>query len=113
MNIRIDRIALLMTLCTAAAVAQGMNCDLTGYHAQDGLKARSAIGALEIAWDGERHEQLRARFAIHSGQPLIEELAARKAGGNWIVLGQNLTPEFEITRASGAFRSNRSNPSTN
>ena len=28
---------------------------------------------------------------------MVQELAARKNGGNWIVLGQNLTPEFEIT----------------
>ena len=27
----------------------------------------------------------------------MRELAARKNGGSWIVLGQNLTPEFEIT----------------
>jgi len=96
-NTRIDRIALVVMLCAGAAVAQEVKCDLTDYHAHDGLKADVRSGALEIAWDGERHEQLRARFAIHSGQPLIEELAARKAGGNWIVLGQNLTPEFEIT----------------
>ena len=94
---RIDRIALLVMLCAGGAVAQEMNCDLTGYRAQDGLKADVRSGALEIAWDGERHEQLRARLAIHSGQPLIEELAARKASGNWIILGQNLTPEFEVT----------------
>jgi hypothetical protein len=94
---RLERITLVVMLCAGAAVAQEMNCDLAGYHAQDGLKAQVRAGALEIAWDGERHQQLRARFAIQGGQPLIEELAARKDGGNWIVLGQNLTPEFEIT----------------
>jgi hypothetical protein len=94
---RFDRIILLAILCTSAAAAQEMNCDLAAYHAQNGLTAQARSGALEIAWDGERHEQLRARFTIRGGQPLIEELAARKAGGSWIVLGKNLTPEFEIT----------------
>ena len=28
---------------------------------------------------------------------MVEELAARKDGGAWISLGQNLTPEFEMT----------------
>jgi hypothetical protein len=94
---RLDRITLLVVLCASAAVAQEMNCDLGGYHAQDGLKAQVRSGGLEVSWDGERREQLRARFAIRGGQPVVEELAARKAGGSWIVLGQNLTPEFEIT----------------
>ena len=29
--------------------------------------------------------------------PWSQELAARKDGGSWIVLGQNLTPEFQVT----------------
>jgi hypothetical protein len=94
---RFDRITLLAALCTGVAIAQEMNCDLSGYRAQDGLKAQVRAGALQLTWEGERREQLRARFTIRGGQPLVEELAARKVGGTWIVLGQNLTPEFEIT----------------
>ena len=56
-----------------------------------------AQGVLEVTWQGERREQLRASFAIRDGQPVVQELAARKEGGAWIVLGQNLTPEFQIT----------------
>ena len=48
-------------------------------------------------WPGEKGQLLRARFTLRDGQPLIEELAAQKAGGLWIVLGKNLTPEFEVT----------------
>ena len=54
-------------------------------------------GALEVVWRGERQEQLRASFLVRDGQPSVGELAARKSGGSWIVLGQNLLPEFEIT----------------
>jgi len=54
-------------------------------------------GSLELTWLGERRDELRARFAFRGGQPLVRELAARRNGGTWIVLGQNLSPEFEIT----------------
>ena len=70
---------------------------MSGYRAQDGLKAQMRAGAMELAWQGERGEQLRASFTIRNGQPMVKELAAHKSGGNWIVLGTNLTPEFEVT----------------
>jgi hypothetical protein len=84
-------------LWTAFAAGQELNCDLGGYKPQDGLKAQLRAGALEFNWQGERRDQLRASFTIRDGQPVVQELAARKNGGNWIVLGQNLTPEFELT----------------
>jgi hypothetical protein len=84
-------------LWTAFAAGQDLNCDLGGYKPQDGLKAQLRGGALEFNWQGERRDQLRASFTIREGQPMVQELAARKSGGNWIVLGQNLSPEFELT----------------
>lgn len=81
----------------SVGACQSLNCDLTGYKPQDGLKAQIRGGVLELAWQGESREELRAGFSILAGQPLVKELAVRKNGGNWIVLGQNLTPEFEIT----------------
>src|SRR5437016_5370044 len=80
--------------CTAA-IAQ--NCDFKEYKAIDGLKAQMTAGALEIAWRGDTDQQLRASFTIRDGQPTVHELAARKGQGNWIVLGRDLTPEFEVT----------------
>ncbi|MES1258204.1 MAG: hypothetical protein ABUS51_07230 [Acidobacteriota bacterium] len=91
------RAILIALLMTAAAPAQMLNCDMAGYKPQDGLKAQIHGGTLELTWDGERHEQLRAAFALRDGQPVVEELAARKAAGKWITLGKSLTPEFEIT----------------
>ena len=52
-----------------------MNCDLAGYKAQDGLKAQMRAGLLEVTWQGERREQLRAVFTIRDGQPVVQELA--------------------------------------
>lgn len=88
-------IALLAGLSCAAAAE--LNCDFAGYKAQDGLKSQVRAGVLEVTWDGERREQLRAVFTIRDRQPMVQELAVRKAGGGWVALAENLTPEFQIT----------------
>jgi hypothetical protein len=85
-------------LVSAAAVcAQPLACDMSGYKPQDGLHADVRNGAVELAWIGAGGQQLRASFAVRDGQPVIAEMAARKAGGAWVVLGRNLAPEFEVT----------------
>lgn len=94
---RLTKAVLFTLLAGGAASAQSLSCDLSAYKAQDGLKADLRGGSLELAWQGERQDQLRARFAIRNGQPTVEELAARQSNGKWIVLGTALTPEFEIT----------------
>ena len=88
---------LTANIVAASAFGQELNCDMTGYKPQDGLRAQMRAGILELTWTGERQEQLRAAFTIRNGQPMVEELAARKSGGKWIELGRNVTPEFEIT----------------
>ena len=81
-------------LC-GAAMAQ--SCDLREYKALEGLVAQARGDTLEVNWQGSEHQELRASFVIRGGQPLVHELAARKASGNWVVLGSDLTPEFEVT----------------
>jgi hypothetical protein len=78
-------------------MGQSLNCDLREYKALDGLKAEIRNNVLELSWQGARGQDLRAAFTIREGQPSIAEVAARKAGGPWITLGRNLTPEFEVT----------------
>src|SRR5258706_14374160 len=90
-------IGLFASFSLAAAANPELNCDVAGYKAQDGLKAQMRSGLLEVTWQGERREQLRAVFTIRDRQPVVQELAARKEGGAWIALGGNLTPEFQIT----------------
>src|SRR5262249_46299207 len=75
---------------------QSLNCDLSEYKAIDGLRASVQNGVLDLSWQGERGQQLRASFAIRNGQPLITELAARK-NGSWVTLGRDLTPEYHVT----------------
>jgi len=83
-------------LCGAAA-AQTMQCNMQGYKAVDGVKVAAAANSIELAWPGEKGQQLRARFSLRDGQPVIQELAVQKIGGAWIVLGKDLTPDFQVT----------------
>jgi len=88
---------LCLTLFRGLAAGQPLNCDLRGYRPIEGLKAEVHNESLEITWQGERGQELRAGFTIQNGQPLIGELGARNRSGPWIVLGKNLAPEFEVT----------------
>src|SRR3984957_8678713 len=94
---RLNRLPLCLALFCGLTQAQTLNCDLQGYKANDGLKAEMRGGALEFAWRGEGDQQLRAQFTVRDGQPQVQELAARKNGGQWVVLGNALQPEFHVT----------------
>jgi hypothetical protein len=90
------QIALLAVLAGGIAAADDVSCDMSGYKEGPGLKASAVAGKLELAWEGERQEELRASFGIQNAQPVVLELAARKKGGQWTVLGRNLSPEFHV-----------------
>jgi hypothetical protein len=76
--------------------AQSLNCDLSQYKAASGLTAAMESGALAVTWNGANGSELRVRYAIDNGQPIVRELAVRKSGGQWAPLGQNLVPEFYV-----------------
>jgi hypothetical protein len=85
------------TNITMANVAPAMpRCDLAEYKAGPGLTAAMEADALAVAWEGQGGSELRARYTIDNGQPLIRELAVRRASGQWATLGQNLTPEYYV-----------------
>ncbi len=88
---------IVATFLAGSAWAQSLNCDLREYQPSEGLQAASHNGVLEVSWNGARGQQLRAGFSVREGRPVVTELAARKGAGNWIVLGRNLEPEFEVT----------------
>ncbi|MGA1983289.1 MAG: hypothetical protein ABSG84_12590 [Acidobacteriaceae bacterium] len=81
----------------AVGAAQGVNCNMQGYKAVDGVRAVADGKSVTLTWQGEAAQELRAQFSLRDGQPVVEELAARKAGGAWVVLGKDLTPQFEVT----------------
>jgi hypothetical protein len=88
----------LLTLLTASALfADPLRCDLTQYKSSPGLTAAVEQDLLVVSWSGQGATELRARYAIEGGQPVIRDLAIRKAGGQWTTLGENLAPEYHVT----------------
>jgi hypothetical protein len=77
-------------------MAQSLNCDMSQYKAGVGPTAVIEQGSLVVTWNGANGSELRARYGIDNGQPVVRELAVRKSGGQWAPLGQNLTPEFYV-----------------
>jgi hypothetical protein len=84
-------------LLAGAAHAQPFQCSTEGLAPVEGMKAEVRSDSALLEWQGERGQQLRARFTLRNRQPLVAELAARKDGGIWIILGNDLTPDFQIT----------------
>lgn len=90
-------LAFTLILLSSVAVAQQVTCDLGGYKPVTGATAEQSGGVVSLTWQGESNEELRARLGVRDGQPMVTELAARKAGGQWMVLGKDLSPEFQVT----------------
>lgn len=86
-----------LAFVAGAGSVRALNCNMQGYKPVDGVKVTAAAGGVEFVWPGENGQQLRTRFTLQDGQPQIEELAAQKPGGSWIVLGKYLTPDFQVT----------------
>ena len=74
-----------------------LTCNLTQYKASPGLTTAVEGDLLTVSWNGQGTSQLRARFALDSGTPTIRDLSVRRGTGEWAVLGQNLTPEYQVT----------------
>src|SRR5579872_6851758 len=95
--LRLRELLLFVMLFPALAAGQALDCNLQSYKPLEGLKAEVHQNVLEVTWQGERDETLRADFTIRNGIPTVHELAARKQGGGWVVLGRDLQPEFQVT----------------
>src|SRR5438067_9653385 len=74
---------------TSVLRAESLNCNLSQYKAASGLTAAVEQDSLVVSWTGQNGADLRARYAIDSGQPVVRELAVKKAGGQWTTLGRN------------------------
>lgn len=94
---RICGVILSIALLPVAVAGQTLRCNLQSYKPIDGLKAKARENALEVDWQGERGETLHVQFALRNGVPTLRELAARKPGLDWVVLGRDLQPEFHVT----------------
>ncbi len=107
------RLALSLLLTAGIAGADDFTCDMSGYQPAPGLKADFKSGQLELTWEGERREELRARFGIRDAQPVVLELAARKRRGQWSVLGSDLSPEFHVNTGLRRISNQQLNPLRN
>jgi len=88
--------ALALVCVARASFADGLTCNLAEYKAAPGLIAAVADDTLTVTWDGDRDREVRIRFTINGGTPTIKELAVRRRGAQWAVLGSNITPEFTV-----------------
>ncbi|MGH9784862.1 MAG: hypothetical protein ACRD88_11825, partial [Terriglobia bacterium] len=77
--------------------ADSLQCDLSGYKDAAGLKAEMSGDTLRLTWQGTRGQELRVAFGLQNAAPVIRELAVRRQGGQWTLLGRDLSPEFHVT----------------
>jgi hypothetical protein len=84
-------------LNAATQEAAPLTCNLTQYKASTGLTTALEGDLLTVSWNGQGTSQLRARFAIDGGTPTVRDLSVRRGSGEWAMLGQNLTPEYQVT----------------
>ena len=90
--------------------ADSLNCNLSQYKAAQGLTAAVEQDTLLVSWSGQNGADLRARYAIDSGQPVVRDLAVKKAGGQWTTLGKNLTPEYHVVTGIRRMADDQANP---
>src|SRR5262245_53173879 len=90
--------------------ADSLSCNLSQYKASTGLTAAVEKDALVVSWNGQNGADLRATYAIDSGQPVVRELAVKKGGGQWTTLGKNLTPEYHVVSGVRRMADDQANP---
>ena len=91
-------------------LADSLNCNLSQYKTAQGLTAAVEQDTLLVSWNGQNGAELRARYAIDSGQPVVRDLAVKKAGGQWTTLGKNLTPEYHVVSGMRRMADDQANP---
>ncbi len=88
-------VALMVALLPRVANA-ALSCDLSQYQAGAGPAASVSGNLLAVSWHGAGTSELRARFEIVSGQPVIHDVEIHSAAGTWVTLGNNLKPEYRV-----------------
>jgi hypothetical protein len=90
--------------------AASLTCDLGGYKSQAGLTAVVVQDQLVVTWRGEHEAEIRARYGIDNGQPLVRDLAVRKSGAAWATLGENLKPEYHVVSGMRRMSTQQADP---
>jgi hypothetical protein len=93
-----------------ALFADSLNCNLSQYKAAQGLTAAIDQDMLVVSWTGQNGADLRARYGIDSGRPVVRDLAVKKPGGQWTTLGKNLVPEYHVVSGIRRMGTDQANP---
>jgi len=88
--------ALIIAVSGMRNQAAPLPCDLSGYRPIQGITAAVVQQVLAVSWRGDGGSELRARFAIAGGQPVVSDLAIRTGAGQWSTLGADLVPEYRV-----------------
>jgi len=86
-------VAIVSTRTTAVAggttpvAGDALACNMAEYKSIGGLTAVMDQNVLTVTWNGQNGSEMRTRYAVDGGQPVVRELAVRKAGGPWVTLG--------------------------
>src|SRR5215468_2868425 len=102
--------ALVVPWRAPVLLADSLNCNVSQYKAAQGLTAAVEQDSLLVSWSGQNGADLRARYAIDGGQPVVRELSVKKAGGQWTTLGRNLTPEYHVVSGVRRMADDQANP---
>jgi hypothetical protein len=94
----------------SVVLADSLNCNLSQYKSAQGLTAVVEQDSLLVSWTGQGGADLRARYAIDGGQPIVRELAVKRAGGQWTTLGRNLTAEYHVVSGVRRMADDQANP---
>ncbi|MBM3801760.1 MAG: hypothetical protein FJW26_05530 [Acidimicrobiia bacterium] len=87
----------VLLVAVEAAVADPLSCDFSQYRATQDIRAELKNGLLELSWEGTARQQLQISFGLQGAAPVIRDMRVRRIRGNWVVLGQDLRPEFHVT----------------
>src|SRR6476660_5551511 len=102
--------AMMVRHPSTTVLADAVKCDLSQYKASSGLTAVLDQDLLVVTWAGQNGSEVRARYAIDNGQPIIRDLSVRKSGGQWGTIGQNLTPEYQVLSGIRRFSTQQAQP---
>ncbi len=90
-------ICISTSLLASRAAVDPLTCDFSKYHARAGLTASADRSEVVVSWTGGRGTELRMRYGLDAGEPVIRALALRQAKGAWETIGRNLKAEYDVT----------------
>lgn len=98
MNKVIISFVLSIIVCNCVILAQNTTSkfNLKAYEPQEGLIAALKDDVLTVTWDGDPQNEVRVRFTIEGGTPIIEEIAINEMDREWQVLAQDVKPYYHI-----------------